>query len=322
MSKLRTVMNTGLALALSTMSLGQMVHAAEGPSLHAFIEPALKMKHKFKHSTGFTLADSALYLDHRMGGAKFFVDLPFSSAGSPTMGDFSFAAQKAQAYVNYQFNDEFDITLGQIDGIFGFERSDGPERTFVSEGRVAQEMVPTVHAGLVMTYAMSGFKFQGYVANPGNGGVLNSATTTGRSPDFGVNAGWKNDVLRISAGYRYFRPGLAEKDWLFSTMAGFTWGNLETDLEFDIRKAPGSTSGSGFMAHMVYTFNSWLAMGLRPEYVRNMTHNQEIQITFGPQFKVTNALKFKVDYDYNHTKTRAAGSVDSHALALAMLYTI
>lgn len=282
------------------------------------------------NNNGFSLHDGAIYLSAEVSGAKLMVDLPFNS-NSDTSNFMHTMFAKAQAYVGYKYDFGFWWQLGQWDTIYGFEANDTKDITFSRHGSIYNEVTPATHTGLLIGYNFTDtVGFKALIANGSSTAVAaleydgesSTGLSGGRNFQYGGQLFFNGDMLHAAVGYLYEKKS-NDTNGLLDVTLGADLGDIDVDGEFVYKQIPNvSDSGIGFGLEGVYhTMDDDLGLGLRFDWLSKFTNDSEIEITAGPQYKLTKNLTGKFDYTFGSVKAVSGGTSETtHAINVSALY--
>jgi hypothetical protein len=312
-TKLFVSLSAWLVASTLAFSINAKASAAEttAPLISGFIDAQYQYKKK-DIDPGFVLNDAAIYLSGEFENVKGLIDLPFSGALGED-SSFEFAKGKAQAYLTVTASEGLEITAGQFDAIHGFEAPDGNELVFNLPGEVGGNFLPVSHLGLMISYAIADFSFTALVANSNNKTNLHRTDLTtspetklSENPEFGGQVGFDNESFRASAGILHHQiKGSRGAQNLYSLLAGISFDPVHFDIEADAKKIGSSDLGYGVMAHLLVQATAELSAAARGEWIRKVPNGdyEILTATFGPQYKMNEHVKFKVDYTWAAFKT-------------------
>ena len=245
---------------------------------------------------GFSVNDAALYLAKDFSRASAVVDLPFSSTYNAGLGNgFSFAQQKAQAYVHMNFG-ALGVRLGQYDSFFGIEANDSLARFFANQGLLkGLGVTPMTHTGAQLVYSASRFTVRGQVANANSAGTLGSVTSgAGGDPEVGAQVRFDGGNFFGAAGLEYgtYRTNASDKtNLLVEVMGGMAINKFNIGAQLDVRKFAGASAGpvganyaaadkTGFGLGLLgaYEFTDALNFGVRFDYLK------DVNLALAPMF--------------------------------------
>lgn len=314
--------------AVSFISAFQFAMAAEHP-VSGFVDAQIFTATGPKSSPDFKVNDGALYLQHAMGNAKVVVDLPFSWSPTPVnnliTNNFMFAQGKAQAYVYYKYDLGLYWMLGQFDATFGYEKKDTKDVVFSNQGRL-YSFLPVTNTGFLLGYAvMDSLDVKAFVANAYGLGARN-----GQNLAYGLQIAYTG-MVDVTVGGTFNKALNNQNTYLVDLVVAKKLDKLQLAVGLDGLQAPvaGQSMGIGVLGEGVYDLTEKYAAGARIEFLSKMpamlrnwaANNSEIQVTVGPQVKMTENLKAKLDYTFNSTKAVSGGtSATTHGGALAAVY--
>ncbi len=215
--------------------------------------------------------------------------------------------------------------MGQFDTSFGFEGNDTTDVVFTKQGNVYNFTDPFVHTGAVVSYDFSKEHYANfYIANPKDGGLI-----TGKNPEFGAQmiivSSW-----RASAGL-LLNKGISEFNQYYDVTLGGTWGNWNLDLEANYNKKEGLNAARAYLAHLVFQPTLNVTYGIRAEWIESLATSwqgdagvyRQMLIYAGPQFKLTDHLKLKVDYSYEQdVVTEGTTAIKAHGGSISAVYRL
>jgi hypothetical protein len=330
----RTALGTSRA---STQSAAMTETAAPSaleqmPKVGAFLDFQYQYKKETK-SPGFVLQDGALYISKESNNWGIFLDLPFAWGGDASNNNFKFATEKAQAYVTVSAPYGLGLSVGQFDTIFGFELNDTKDIAFTKPGIVFNAALPVTHTGALVTYTyeieqfnqtrnLGAFTVKGLLSNPRNQG-----STDGENLEFGGSLGFSNELVRFNLGYLAANfDGPVGTSQLFDFLAGFTYGTVNIDFEYDIKRYVGAdkttfgSTGHAVMAHIVAGITEELGLGVRGEIVSKMLNHHAVQLTFGPHYHFNENFTVRSDYTWNRTEaSKGDDKVTAHEVNASLV---
>jgi len=326
------------SLVLASVAAGQ-AYAATDTSLKlgGFVDAQVQSSTNPGLARGFLVNDGALYLSTGSSNLEAMLDLPFRlvNAGS---GSFEFATLKTQAYVASKYSNGLRWKLGQFDTSYGFEANDTVNVVFTRQGSVKSFTDPFVHAGFQLGYDITNnFAINALIGAPSDTGTLRD----GSNPEFGLQAVLKGD-FRMSAGALISKAAAnQELNYYIDTTIGITAGALAIDAELNYQEREGQTTpdkkselagATGSLLQFLYAFNDMSSFGVRGEYITHVAKrdsratmaqnylDEQYLIFIGPQFNVTNNMKMKVDYSYQHDEEYTGSKQNAHGLQAALVY--
>ena len=238
-----------------------------------------------KTESGFLVEESALYVEYKKDKLTFFVDLPFArnTDTATNTADFSFAKTKAQVFATYAMNDQFSLTFGQFDTLFGIELNDSKDRVFGQTGLVYNQTLPVVHSGADLQFTHNEIVAKLLAANPSDREALGGAGTNGdENHEMGATLGYNWDLLHGQLGYltrsmKDRADGNSARN-LLNVILGTKYSAFTLDVEYSMVTNPQKNTlttngtdkedaGTGIMALATYSpFEKWL-VGLRYETI-------------------------------------------------------
>ena len=306
-----------------------------GTSLSAFADAQFEWRDKANHSPGFFFNEGAVYLEHKMGIARAFIDVPFfGGTNAPGDAGFTVGTSEAQAFIEFNYDCGLSWMLGQFDTIYGFELNDTIDINFSKPGIVFGGALPTVHTGLLLAYNkdMYGVKF--LLSDPRNTSFLNDSTATvpgGNNLEYGLMFSVNpSEMISTSLGYLHHKVGRANT-YLIDFLLGFNFERFALNFEFDARRGQIGKTGWGLMNHFIFNATDKLDLGLRFEIARELStgidtsgaNYRDMQLTVGPQYKVTEHATIKFDYSWLNAQAVENGTKeDTHTITLAGLYRL
>lgn len=296
-----------------------------------FAAPQFKYANQAASNTGFHLADGAIYINHKEGVAKFILDVPYKY--SPTAGSVSIGATKAQAFVHVSYDNGFNWRLGQFDTLHGFEKNDLKNIHFAEAGFIGTHF-STTNTGTSLGYDGGSWGVDLVFANPaGATDHINSSTASlQKKYEYSLHTEWlRGQMFNINFGIQALN-----KVFTWDAIFGFGFGKVDADLEI-IAQTGGVSTGFGLLGQVMTDFTDDISGGIRLEYgtklasngvntkdsgiLANYTHSR-FAATIGPQFKLTKAMKLKVDYTFDSTKLTSAGTATStHSGVVGAVYS-
>ncbi len=261
-------------------------------------------------ASSFSLYDSAIYIGKKMGSTQVFFDIPVTSTITAGSIDLNIGKVRGQGWVEHTTSYGLSFKAGQFDTIYGFESNDTKDIVFTRQGVVYNNVDPFVHMGLLMTYNFT----PSFYANLIVGNHHDWAWRGNVMLEPGLKVGYADSSFRASVGGYVAGNGSGE-NWYLNNMIGFTAGMLAMDLEVDLKKLEANTAvGYAGMLQAVGTFNDWMSAGVRGEYSKSAVAgvDTQYQITVGPQFKVSDSMTFRTDYNYRSTTAVGATASVEH----------
>ncbi len=273
---------------------------------------------------GWEINDGAIYLSSQMGETKFMLDLPFAytatSAAGSNNNDFSWAQDKAQAYMDWN-QGNWGFTLGQFDTPFGFEVNDSIGNTFTSQGLLyASSGTPVTHTGIMVHADLGVVTAKAIVSNSANQGNKNADNF-----ELGGQLSYAQDNMRGSFGYVYLDLGAKVRHYV-NFMAGATFDKIAVDAEFNILKnntVATTDTGYGFLLNGVFSATEDMNLAAKFEMGKKLPSNYSTWLmAFGPQYAVNSAMKLKADYTLSNVEaTNGATEIKTHTVAVAGQYS-
>ena len=297
-------------------------------SVGGFIDAQFNTTKSDATTQGFVINDGAVYLSGKYKNTTGFLDIPFaggSIAGTPTP-NFNLGLVDAQAYIEHIHDSGLTWKIGQWDAIYGFEVNDTNGVAFTRQGLVFNWAVPFVEAGLLISHNFGLITAKAYVGNPNDtNGIFDSLERLEMGGQFALN----HEMLRLTPGLRT-KQTVSGRLTHFDLLAGVTLGDWALDFEFDTVKTSGSTRGYAYMAHILGSLDKvreGLSAGARFEFLKdlegNPTNNRTLQLTVGPQYKLSKILKLKTDYSWQQRKlTAGAAATSAHIFNIAAVLTL
>ncbi len=283
-----------------------------------FAAPTFTWSNKAAGNTGFHVKDGAIYINHKEGKAKVVVDIPFSF-NSTTAGTFNFGRDKAQAYVHITYDSGMNWRLGQWDRLNGFEGVDAKDIPFTLSG-ILTTAFSAAKSGATVGYDGGSWALDILFNHP-NGATNHSVTN---NYEFGLHSDWlKGQSFELGLGVIGYNSV-----YTIDAMLSFGLGNLDLDLEA-VFQTGGSSTGLGLLVQALTDFNDSTSGGIRFEYGNKLAtvgtataaNSTQIQATIGPQFKVSKAMKLKVDYSLVSNTATGGSAVTSHKAGLGAVYS-
>jgi hypothetical protein len=302
-------MNAFLAAAAITLSPALFAENA-APKISGFLDAQYQYRKK-AIDPGFVLNDGALYLLGEYGAIKGLLDFPFAGAVGED-SSFTFAKEKAQAYLTWTATEKWDFTVGQFDTVFGFEANDSKDLQFTTPGILFENLLPTTHLGGMMEFTMSDITIKALVSNANNKSRMfngTEATASSEYPEFGAQAGYADEMFHVSAGMLHHQQkGPAGASNLYQVMAGVALDPITVEAEFDVKKVGSSDAGMGGLLNVVFSATEELSLAARAEFIRKVPEGayEVMNGTFGPQYALSENLTFKADYSFNAAKEEKA----------------
>jgi len=272
---------------MGAMFVGGAAFAADGIKLGGFVNPVYNWAKGTPATNTFGINDGAIYLGKTLGMGEVMVDMPFSSN---VMGDGSVdivaGFAKAQAYVNWKYENGFSWRLGQWDTPFGVEANDSADRFFSKAGGIKAHL-PTVHSGLLIGYDFSDtMGLHLIVANPHDTGLM-----TDGNPDYGAKLSTNMDGMKAALGFLYKTPAVGDSTWLVDVVVGTQMDMLTADIQALIRK----DSNLGLGLHLGYGVTEDMKLGVRFEYDKEGDANT-IGLGIGPKWTLSKDMTAGVSY--------------------------
>lgn len=253
--------------------------------------------------SGFLMEDAAFYLQHSSGRISLLIDLPFSRQKETVAGsggpqtpfykssgpDLEFATRKAQVVGSYQVRENFKLSLGQFDTLFGYEVNDSRDRFFGQTGLLYNDALPVTHVGLLAEWTLPLLTAKLMAVNPNGRGSRDDVDAQGQSTtngedntEYGATVGGTWGPARAQVGY-LTRPRLAydskrSRRTLLDVVAGVTiFQKLSLDAEWVLVNDPAKDleldgdfdtggEGHGYLLHATYQLNDLWRLGARLEY--------------------------------------------------------
>ena len=284
--------------------------------------------HVDKNAADFRIYDGSVFASKELGNGLGYVNLPFS--GGLATNSFSLATVKAEAYASYKYDFGVKWTLGQFATPFGYEGNNTWGLRF-SEYSLLKNAMPLTHTGFMAGYTSGSIEIKGLISNP-----INKGTRVGTNFEAGGLVRYTHDALWVQGGFLGFSTG-GEMQTLINATFGGKWDKLGVDIDFLMTKLPvaGAETGIGFQGNLGYDINSSWAAGLRAEFLSKVanlyttgalaalgiTTGTVFAVTAGPQAKLTDDMKVKLDFTMMSSKaTSGASSTTSTMGTLAALY--
>lgn len=277
--------------------------------------------------SGYSIEDGAFYLNHQKDALTFNLDLPFRRfknsdkttfvAGTENVSNNAnvvLGNDKAQVTVKYT-HEQFELTFGQFDTIYGFELNDSKDRFFAKTGLVYDLMMPVTHSGVLLSYTYEGAYARLLSANSNNKGTLGDSATGDNSYEYGTAIGYSNATFRAQVGY-LVRPinkatGLSGGSRsLVDITAGVTLGKFTADAEYAIvadetkntltaTNTDKEDSATGALVMLGYNHDDKLSFAVRAEQVEKDPGQTGLSkattLGFGAHYKWNAQLETRVD---------------------------
>ncbi|PWU19084.1 MAG: hypothetical protein C5B49_06290 [Bdellovibrio sp.] len=285
--------------------------------------------------SGFGLEDAAFYMNYEKDRVSFVMDLAFRRGKTydlnPTVAPphnesnfstFALGVDKSQLYLRYKVLDSLIFDFGQFDTVYGVEVNDSKDRVFGKTGLVYDLTLPVTHTGFMAEYANNGFSVKALAANPNNKGSNGTSPTQDTNTEYGVAAGYSNEVIRGQLGYMA-RPiatadgtGMASRS-LVDVTAGTTLGRYSLDLEYSMVSDPSKNTltptdntdtekaGTGLLALATVKIAEPFLLGLRYEIINDdpssmsLSHADALGLSL--HYKLSSDLELRSEYiGYNY----------------------
>lgn len=307
--------------AVSALLAGSSAMATDGLKMGGFVDGAYKSAGAV---SSFFLHDAAFYMGKTMGMGEVMLDLPVAYLAETAGNDFTVGFSKAQAYVNWKYDNGFRWKLGQFDALLGYEAADSADRVFAVAGSVSG-MFGSTHTGLVVGYDMSdALGLDLLLANQQDKGFRNA----GDNPfDWGFKLTTKSDSFTAAVG-GVFNKNAGDNQamgWTFNVMGETKTEMMTLALDVALKKAAAATgttvnTAMGFMALADFELAENTTWGLRPEYVKSAETDAkaDIKVATGPSFKMSK--DFTVRPEYTFSKNMASGSKAHHDFVLSAVH--
>lgn len=268
----------------------------------------------------FLVNEGAVYVHGDMDGAKAMIDLGFMGNDGSTTA-FSFAP-KSQAYVYNEYDNGFHWKMGQFDSLFGSEGKDSKDIPFTYYSMITTQIMPWNHVGMDIGYSVGDWQLHMLIANPTLGsstGQWADYTQTAGNPDFGLNfQGSIGDTMtEISGGLLFGRSG-STKRVLASGILEFTFGDLVIRGDGFFRKMATGNNELGAGGYALYNMSDDFSAGIRLAFAgKQVSPDDKLQLTIGPQMRMTKHLVTKLDYTMDKPVSGSAG----HTVRLNGVYS-
>ncbi len=288
---------------------------------------------------GATLNDAALYLSKDFSRATAVVDLPFFSNYSGS-NNFQFSGQKAQAYVQTSFGQQFGVRLGQYDSFFGIEANDSIARFFANNGLMKSlGVIPYTHTGVQGVMNADRFTIRGQIANPNSAGSIPPSTF----PELGGQVRFDSGAAFGAFGFQYgrVRTDAPEKDKvLVEFMGGAAVEKITFGAQVDIKKSPltpgADKTGLGIGVLGTYQHDADLGFGGRFDYLKDMgivtsvpagngagaanaTAENALLLSFGPSYKLEQDLTVRGDFTLGSLKPQGGTDETVFGIGLSLV---
>lgn len=262
----------------------------------------------------FGLSEGAIKLSSEVGQGSMLLDLPITGDNRFSSTNVRLDGDQAQAYIAYKYNNGLSWKAGQFDSLFGAEANDSVDYRYTGNGAV-DGLTPNTHTGLTVGYALSdSMGFTALVGATDGKGVLQSgdALNVGLLADFDLG-------MKVTAGVLF--KNSTDNMLIDLRVMNHLGDNMEIGAEVVLGMAKGADTAVGIGLDGVYKLDKDLSVGVRPEYLMKANgYDSEIEVTVGPQYRMTEALRVKADYSL-HQVTPAGGSgVSSHSAQVAAVY--
>jgi hypothetical protein len=282
---------------------------------------------------GFTLNDASLGFSKEIGRANAVVELPFASDLSGTSNRFTFAENRAQAYLSLKFQQPFELRAGQYHTIFGLEPNDSRGRFFADPGVIKTYLIPTTHTGVLATYKMGSASIRGQIVNPSSRGNMSQV-----SPEFGLQGRMefgRGGYGSLGASMNEAKANASNQNTnktnlLVDFVGGTTIDKLGLGGEIAIRKASGSDkTANAFGLFGVYQQTDLLGWGGRIGHIRDAfvvvssgtsgTIESVLSFAFGPSYKLDPDLTLRGDFSLGTTKIAGGSDETLYGATISLL---
>ncbi len=283
-------------------------------NVHGFIDPQIQVTSNHILKQGFVLNDSALILSKEISSATFQLDLPFSG------GPLAFNSLKSQAYVGYAHSDRLSWKLGKFDAPIGVESNKATQIEFTRQG-LTYSLLPTSLTGATIQYSFEpSISLAVIVADPRNSGVL-----SGGSYDLGGRLDLSTNTKKFWIAGMYNADSNIGTIFDFGATLNFSESKLDLGFSYFIT-AP--LNYGSVIAKWIASVSTAVDLGARLEFsnaalTRSASvsgHGNTVQATIGPQWRLTDELKMKIDYSPGRSALDGESSRTTHTVNLACVF--
>lgn len=284
--------------------------------------------------SGFGIEDGAFYSTFSKDKLKLVLDVPFrrfkkgddsgsgANANESNTNKILFGGDKTQIYAQWAFNENFSLSMGQWDTIFGVEVNDSKDRTFMKTGIVYDNMIPVTHTGVMGAYSMNGITARLFAANQSDHGSYGDDTSTAQNGEYGASLGWANDMWHAQFGYTSrsvvkqqttIDNSKHDDRTMMDLIVGMNMNNLAVDIEYTTIKDPSKQvltaatddsedDGTGLLALVTYKMNDDLSLGVRYEMIDNdpgkdNTYKEATAYGVAVHYNMAANMQFRAEYD-------------------------
>ncbi len=284
-------------------------------SFSGFIDGQYQLSSIGDYSKQYVIQDAALYITHVTPQTEAKFDLPISMQNaSNTDSNFSVGATRAQAYVLWKIDPKFRAKMGQFDTGYGFEGNDTVDLILSRQGKVYNFADPFTHTGLQLAYDVSSvLTLNALAADPADSGPARD-----KNLQYGLQAAL-NSRVRGSAGFLFSRDKSTQLNtWLWDGVIGITLADvLNIDFEANLSKTGTASFEPAFLLQTSYQATPVVSWAVRGEYLKKRGRtdaasdpllDRQYTLATGPQFKISEAARLKLDYTMQYDQNYSANS--------------
>ncbi len=320
------------APATSAAREGEFRNRSSSFNWDAFVDVEGRVANKDTlQDQGFTLNDASLGFSKDFSRGFAVVELPFASDLSGGTNRFTFAENRAQAYLGVKYQ-PIEFRIGQYHTIFGYETNDSRGRFIADAGAIKTYLIPTTHTGVLATYRNGGITARGQFVNPSSRGTMTQV-----SPEFGLQG-------RMDFGRAYGQVGFSlneaksnstnqntnKTNMLVDLIVGGNMDKASFGGEIVIRKASGSDkTANAFGVFGVYQHTDALGLGGRIELIKDAfvtlspgtsgTLESVFAFAAGPSYKLDSDLTVRGDFSLGTTKVAGGSNETLYGLTVSLL---
>jgi len=316
-----------LLCAVVGVLAGVNAFAADGVKVGGFVDSQFQWNSVTTgfNAGGFKLGDAGLRFGAEDKDSSLAIELPVTAILSTVNGIFAGATSglgslKGQVYVAHKYSMGLSWKLGVFDSPFLIESNWSDRNWAATPGQViGMAGLPKTFAGLMLNY----------MAGPVNVGLLVSDLrgtstwgtgplfTSSSSPDLGLQLGYGGEKDTFTAKVGFLYNSAVAVGYLIDAEIGLHMGSFKADIGFDMMN-PATVSQMGIFVQPTFAINDTIGAGLRFEYVSTAPSVSTMQITAGPDFTMSKALKVRPQY----TLTMPSPGTMSHGAVLSAVYSL
>jgi len=271
---------------------------------------------------GFKLGDAAIRIGHEEKDSNVEIDIPVNAvlptgflAGYTGTG---FGSEKGQAYVAHKYSMGVSWKLGMFDSPFGME-SNWSDQSWAANTGLVYSLLPKTFMGATVSYTSGTLTatIMGADARNTSSWATSPGFTAVTGPDLGLQIayGGAKDTVTAKVGFLY--NSVVALGYLVDVGVGLKMGSFKADIGFDMLN-PATVSQMGIFVAPTFTFSDTVGAGARIEYVSTAPSVTGLQVTAGPDFQMSKALKVRPQYTF----TSPTPGTATHGVVVSAVYSM